>query len=138
MQCEGGVQDRLRGVRQAVPWRSPMRPGAPSDNQQLQSRDGRIGISDGQQRVQARGVCVRQQRRSDALISIGRRGLLVHRRGQVDSAGTVQERVGDLGVNVRARLLGCEVQRQLVGDGAQGVVRGHAEGPQPPAGTGLL
>ena len=119
-----GVQQQRRGDRRCNLGRRLI-------TSSLQSRDSRIGcgylgISDGQERVHARGVCVGQQSRGDALINICGRGLQVHRSSQVSGAGAVQERVRNLGVNIQARLLCREVQGQLIGDGAQGIIRGHA------------
>ena len=130
-QREGGVQDRLRGMRQQCRGDRRCDLGRRLVTSSLQSRDGRVGcgylgISDGQERVHARGVCVGQQCSSNFLINIGRRGFQVHRSSQVSGAGPVQERRGNFLVHVGPRLLGCEVQGQLIGDGAQGVVRGNA------------
>ena len=59
------------------------------------------------------------------MINVCRRGLQVDRRRQVGGAGPVQERRGDFLIHVGPRLLGREVQSQLVRDGPQGVAAAH-------------
>ena len=70
-----------------------------------------------------RDLChIREQGPAHPLIDVCRGGLQVDRRRQVGGAGSVQKRRGNLLIHVGPRLLGGEIQSQLVGDRSKGVV----------------
>ena len=123
---EGGVQVSLHEVRQECRCDRGCNLGGALIARSLQSRDGRfdrgyLTISHGQ-RVQRDLRDVGQQRRGHLLVHVcGRRP---ERQGAVEprAVRVGQQRGGDLLVHVGRRLLGGQVQRQLVGDGPQSVV----------------
>ena len=118
-----GVQSRLLDVRQQRRSDGACHLSRGLVARRLQGSHGGFGRVQPAVPHRQQGVLAGPRSRFDQRLH--RRGLQVDRRRQVGGAGPVQERRGDFLIHVGPRLLGREVQSQLVRDGSQGVAGVH-------------